>query len=73
MPLIPPYVHAKGSESVVALGQGMNYAVAGATALDSSFFEAKGIQIFMNQTFLGVQLEWFKQSLTSVCGNTSGN
>ncbi|PWA64323.1 SGNH hydrolase-type esterase domain-containing protein [Artemisia annua] len=65
LPLIPPFVR---SDDVVELGQGVNYAVAGATALDSPFLEAKGVYNSMTNASLRVQLAWFKQSLPSLCG-----
>ncbi|KAD4982836.1 hypothetical protein E3N88_19507 [Mikania micrantha] len=68
LPLIPPYFNYKESGNAMA---GVNYAVVGATALDSSFIEAKlGGKSVINAS-LKVQLAWFKQSLPSICGNTS--
>ncbi|KAF5761785.1 putative sinapine esterase [Helianthus annuus] len=72
LPLIPPYFGIKESGSVVAFRQGVNYAVAGSTAIDSSFVEAKASGSVVINGSLGVQLSWFKQSLPSICGNTSG-
>ncbi|KAJ0444711.1 putative sinapine esterase [Helianthus annuus] len=72
LPLIPRYFGIKGSGSVVAFRQGVNYAVAGSTAIDSSFVEAKESGSVVINGSLGVQLSWFKQSLPSICGNTSG-
>lgn len=71
LPLIPPYVIDKGSDNVVEFGHGVNFAVAGATALDSSFLEPRGILNTMTNASLQVQLSWFKQSLRSICGNPS--
>ncbi|XP_071706725.1 GDSL esterase/lipase At1g28580-like [Rutidosis leptorrhynchoides] len=68
LPLIPP---SQGSNIVTGLGQGVNYAVAGATALDSSFHEARGVVNTMTNASLGVQLGWFKQSLPSICSSVS--
>ncbi|GJY12083.1 SGNH hydrolase-type esterase domain-containing protein [Tanacetum coccineum] len=70
LPLIPPILNDERSDDEVELGQGVNYAVAGATALDSSFLEAKGVYNSMTNASLRVQLAWFKQSLPSFCGNT---
>ncbi|KAL8248226.1 hypothetical protein R6Q59_005094 [Mikania micrantha] len=42
MPLIPPYEVVKRN-GVIKKGQGVNFAVAGATALDSWFHEAHGV------------------------------
>ncbi|KAK1424787.1 hypothetical protein QVD17_20125 [Tagetes erecta] len=58
--------------TVNGLGPGVNYAVAGATALDSSFHEARGVLIKTNAS-LGVQLGWFKETLASICSTGSGH
>ena len=73
LPMIPPFLHSKGRDSVAALRQGVNYAVAGATALDSSFLEAIWTEKSVINASLQVQLDWFKQSLPSICGHASGN
>lgn len=73
LPLVPPYVHEKEIDNAVAFAQGVNYAVAGATALNSSVLAARGILNPLTNASLEVQLEWFKRSLPSICGNTSGN
>nr|GEV96036.1 SGNH hydrolase-type esterase domain-containing protein [Tanacetum cinerariifolium] len=73
LPMIQPFLHNKHKieNRAVALRQGVNYAVAGATALDSSFLEAKWPERTVINASLEVQLTWFKQSLPSICGNTS--
>ncbi|GJX90742.1 ALP1-like protein [Tanacetum coccineum] len=71
LPFIPPFINHKGSDSMIALRQGVNYAVAGATALDSSYLKAKGIQNPVTNASLSIELGWFKQSLPSLCKNTS--
>ncbi|KAI7733964.1 hypothetical protein M8C21_031970 [Ambrosia artemisiifolia] len=68
MPLIPPSEVVRRN-SVIEKGQGVNFAVAGATALDSSFHEAQGVVNQYTNASLGVQLEWFKNWLPSVCSN----
>lgn len=73
LPLVPPFLNDKGNDNGAAFGRGVNFAVAGATALDSSVLEARGIVNPMTNASLSVQLEWFKQSLPSICGNASGN
>ncbi|KAI3764184.1 hypothetical protein L2E82_14187 [Cichorium intybus] len=70
LPFLPPFVH-KDSDNVVTLGQGINFAVAGATALNSSILDARGIVNPMTNASLEVQLAWFKQSLPSLCSNVS--
>ena len=73
LPMIPPFLHSKGRDSAAALRQGVNYAVAGATALDASFIEAEWPERTVINASLEVQLRWFKESLPSICGNTSGH
>ncbi|KAJ0837508.1 putative sinapine esterase [Helianthus annuus] len=73
LPLIPPYFGIKGSGSVVALRQGVNYAVAGSTAMNSSFVEARCNGCVVINGSLEVQLAWFKQSLPFICGNTTSS
>ncbi|GJZ86150.1 GDSL esterase/lipase-like protein [Tanacetum coccineum] len=68
LPFIPPYVGGDGN--AVDFGQGVNYAVASATALEASFHEARGYSV-PNNASLRVQLEWFKQSLSSICPTLS--
>ncbi|PWA79878.1 Lipase, GDSL [Artemisia annua] len=68
LPFIPPYVGGDGN--AIDFGQGLNYAVASATALEASFHEARGYSVPTNAS-LRVQLEWFKQSLSSMCATLS--
>lgn len=68
LPLIPP---SQAAGKTTELAQGVNYAVAGATALDTSFHEARGVYNPMTNASLGVQLGWFKESLPSFCSSVS--
>ncbi|KAJ0796988.1 putative sinapine esterase [Helianthus annuus] len=70
IPLIPPSQDVR-ENSLIEKGQGVNFAVAGATALDSSFHEAQGIVNQYTNASLGVQMEWFKYWLPSVCSTPS--
>lgn len=70
--LIPPSQGHNFTFNETGFRPGVNYAVAGATALDSSFHEARGVHIKTNAS-LGVQLGWFKESLGLVCSTVSGN
>ncbi|KAJ0430609.1 putative sinapine esterase [Helianthus annuus] len=70
LPLIPPYMQA-GSDNALELGHGVNYAVAGATALGSLFLGKEGIQNPVSNASLGIELGWFKHSLHSFCDNAS--
>ncbi|KAK1422718.1 hypothetical protein QVD17_18004 [Tagetes erecta] len=66
---ISPYEKIK-TNNVLEIGQGINFAMIGATALDSSFHEAQGDSSFTNAS-LGVQIEWFKQVVASICATKS--
>ncbi|GKA91853.1 hypothetical protein Tco_0813778 [Tanacetum coccineum] len=73
--MMQPFLHNKHTidDIAVALRQGVNYAMAGATTLDWSFLEAEWPERTVINASLEVQLTWFKQSLPSICGNTSGD
>ncbi|XP_031129397.1 GDSL esterase/lipase At1g28590-like isoform X3 [Ipomoea triloba] len=68
LPFLRPYLSAEddGGEEI-NFEKGVNFAVAGATALDISFFEERGIYNAMTNTSLGTQLDWFQESF---CTNT---
>ncbi|KAK9064280.1 hypothetical protein SSX86_015660 [Deinandra increscens subsp. villosa] len=63
---ISPYQKIKTS-NMMELGQGINFAVIGATALDSSFHEARGVYNPFTNASLSIQLKWFKELLPSIC------
>jgi hypothetical protein len=63
LPFIPPYLSGKGTED---FPYGVNFAVGGATALNSSYFESKGIEAFWAGNSLGTQLQWFKELVPSI-------
>nr|GMD11531.1 GDSL esterase/lipase At1g28590-like [Ipomoea batatas]GME21529.1 GDSL esterase/lipase At1g28590-like [Ipomoea batatas] len=72
-PLLPPSA-ARRSANANAAGdftKGVNFAVAGATAVDISYLEARGVSNPSTNVSLGTQLEWFKQMLPSVCNTPS--
>ncbi|KAF9614785.1 hypothetical protein IFM89_020639 [Coptis chinensis] len=50
--------------------QGVNFAVVGATTVDLAFFEEKEVHVYTNYS-LGVQIEWLKQLLPSLCASPS--
>ncbi|WOL10309.1 GDSL esterase/lipase [Canna indica] len=64
LPLVQPFL---GGGSIEEFRQGVNFAVAGATALDLSFFRSKGIQPSWTDRSLHVQIGLFKQLLPSIC------
>nr|XP_043622292.1 GDSL esterase/lipase At1g28650-like [Erigeron canadensis] len=65
---VQPYERMK-THNVMEIGQGVNFAVIGAYALDSSFHEAQGIYNPYTNDSLGVQLKRFKDMLASNCNN----
>ncbi|RZB63650.1 GDSL esterase/lipase isoform C [Glycine soja] len=69
LPLVKPYFGIKkfGGWSVE---EGANFAVIGATALDFSFFEERGISIPTNYS-LTMQLNWFKELLPALCNSST--
>ncbi|KAG7598570.1 GDSL lipase/esterase [Arabidopsis suecica] len=66
LPYVPPYFGSKNGN----FDKGVNFAVAGATALESSFLMKRGIHPHTNVS-LGVQLKSFKKSLPNICGSPS--
>lgn len=67
LPLLNPYL-----KRGVSFDHGVNFAVAGSTAIDSSFFTARGIRAPSSDSPLSRQLYWFRTHLSSVC-HTSGD
>ncbi|KAK1375409.1 Sinapine esterase [Heracleum sosnowskyi] len=72
IPLIPPYLGRKNhTRSANNFLLGVNFAVAGATAMDKQFFEQRGVHIMVKNISLGTQLSWFKELLPSLCQTVS--
>ncbi|XP_072965376.1 GDSL esterase/lipase At5g45910-like [Typha angustifolia] len=66
LPMLPPYL-AHGE----SFRQGANFAVAGATALDSDFFQEIGVARFLwSNLSLSTQLGWFEELKPSLCNST---
>ncbi|XP_027367914.1 GDSL esterase/lipase At1g28590-like [Abrus precatorius] len=72
LPLVKPYFGIKkfGGMGDWNVSGGANFAVVGATALDSEFFEERGIGISTNYS-LNVQLNWFKELLPALCNSSA--
>nr|GMC88258.1 GDSL esterase/lipase At1g28580-like [Ipomoea batatas] len=71
LPFLPPYVGEEKNESGRRnFGQGVNFAVAGATALDDEFFKKIGVHLTPNIS-LDCQLNWFKEMLPTICQSSS--
>ncbi|OAY83283.1 GDSL esterase/lipase [Ananas comosus] len=60
LPFLPPYLAGRGPED---FEHGANFAVGGATALNNSFFAAKGMEVTWTDYSLSTQLQWFKNLL----------
>jgi hypothetical protein len=69
--LIKPYLSVKNESSVTSIEEGVNFAVAGATALDIDFFIERGIYSVSTNYSLRVQLDWFKEILPYLCNTSS--
>ncbi|CAL9162274.1 unnamed protein product [Musa hybrid cultivar] len=67
LPLVRPYLDGGSGDD---FRQGANFAVGGATALDLDFFSSKGIQASWTDRSLRVQIESFKQLLSSLSSDT---
>lgn len=66
LPFLDPY-HKKDGKFT----HGVNFAVAGATALNTSVLAAQGITYSHTNSSLYVQLGWFKSHLDSICSSAS--
>ncbi|KAF8397894.1 hypothetical protein HHK36_016819 [Tetracentron sinense] len=62
LPLLNPYL-----ERNVPFDHGVNFAVAGSTALNSSFFAERNIHVPQTNIPLSMQLNWFRTHLSSIC------
>ncbi|XP_058095678.1 GDSL esterase/lipase At1g28590-like isoform X2 [Magnolia sinica] len=69
LPYVPPYL---GGSSDGDFRQGVNFAFAGATALDAAFFQERRIPNEYTNNSLGIQLGWFEDLLPSLCSNPPG-
>ncbi|KAG8045686.1 hypothetical protein GUJ93_ZPchr0008g13731 [Zizania palustris] len=64
LPFVPPFLAHNGG----SFRQGANFAVAGATALNASFFrDIPGVGSFVLNTSSSVQLGWFDSLKPSLC------
>lgn len=66
LPHLQPYL---GGEEV-NFETGVNFAVAGVTALDVEFYQERGIELH-NNISMRTQLQWFRDLLPSLCKNSS--
>ncbi|XP_021758676.1 acetylajmalan esterase-like [Chenopodium quinoa] len=64
LPFLDAYLNKDGN-----FAHGVNFAVAGSTALDTSTLAAKNITSPVTNSSLSVQMGWFKSHLHSLCPN----
>jgi len=70
LPYLPPYLALTKDQNIHL---GVNFAVAGATALDTKFFIEAGLGRFLwTNSSLNVQLGWFKKLKPSLCSTKQG-
>lgn len=70
LPLLPPYLALEKDKKYP---RGVNFAVAGATALDAKFFYDQKIgTILWTNDSLNVQLGWFKNVKSALCTTQQG-
>ncbi|KAJ4959914.1 hypothetical protein NE237_019824 [Protea cynaroides] len=67
LPLLNPFL-----EKDADFTRGVNFAVAGSTALDSSFLAENDISSPVTNSSLFVQLDWLKSHLNSICYTEKG-
>ncbi|XLU73001.1 hypothetical protein S245_032054 [Arachis hypogaea] len=69
---VKPYIGMKnGKLEDWSVGQAVNFAVIGATALDATFFQDIGVQTGATNYTLSVQFNWFNQFLSSLCTSST--
>ena len=51
---------------------GVNFAVAGATALDTTTLAERGVTFSLTNSSLDVQLQWFKDFMASATNSSQG-
>ncbi|KAL5723713.1 acetylajmaline esterase [Ranunculus cassubicifolius] len=64
LPQLRPYLEQSSN-----VDHGVNFAVAGSTALNSSFFTQRNLSVHVPNAPLSTQLTWFKDHLNHVCRN----
>lgn len=71
LPKLPPYLASSHGR---IYSKGVNFAVAGATALDPAFFQEQNLAAIMwTNSSLSVQLSWFEQLKPSLCHSSQGS
>ncbi|KAF8396258.1 hypothetical protein HHK36_017873 [Tetracentron sinense] len=67
LPLLNPYL-----KSLADFTHGVNFAVAGSTALDTSSIAKWNIISPLTNSSLNVQLQWFRTHLSTICNSKTG-
>ncbi|XP_058761875.1 GDSL esterase/lipase At1g28600-like [Vicia villosa] len=71
IPMVKPYLEIKnGVLKNNSAKEGANFAVVGATALDDSFFKERGAYDHPHSYSLSIQLNWFKELLSTLCNSS---
>ncbi|KAK8629351.1 hypothetical protein V6N13_078194 [Hibiscus sabdariffa] len=68
LPYAPPYLAVKQDQGQ-SFQHGVNFAFAGATALDAEFFFERNISILWTNNSLNVQLNWFRKLKSDICSD----
>lgn len=71
LPMPPPFAGVLKNGSNTDVSRGVNFAVSGARALETWYYDELGIIDPVTGASLGVQMGWFKQLLPSFCGKKS--
>ncbi|KAL0363442.1 UNVERIFIED_CONTAM: GDSL esterase/lipase [Sesamum calycinum] len=67
LPLVESYIAGRNAaEKGGSFSKGVNFAVAGATTLDTMFYDRRGIHNRVTNVTLGTQLDWFNQFLAVI-------
>lgn len=73
LPYMPPSaIVMMNSTNISSIDGGVNFAVAGASAVDSEFYEERGIQNPNTNCSLRVQMGWLKDLLPFFCATPLG-
>lgn len=67
LPFLEPYLRVRNTSKVAATG--VNFAVAGATALKADFFKVRNIGPLLTPYSLDVQINWFLTQRRKICEN----
>lgn len=69
LPLLPPYLALKNG---VKAEHGVNFAIAGATAIAAEYFYSKNITVLWTNISLTDQVGWFQEVKSNICATRKG-